>query len=87
MSTVTVSEKGQMIIPSELRRQLGIVPGTRLEVFAEGGGFRVQVEPQSKRRSAADCLGVAGYQGPPISIEKLSGLEAARRLAKAGKLK
>lgn len=86
MSTVTVSEKGQIVIPAELRRQLGIGPGTRLEVVAEAGGFRVIVEPQRKRRSAADCLGVAGYSRRCIRTKDLGGAEAARRLAKRGTL-
>lgn len=86
MSTVTVSEKGQMVIPAELRRQLGIGPGTRLEVVAETGGFRVIVEPQRKGRTAADCLGVAGYSGQRVRTKDISGAEAARRLAKRGAL-
>jgi AbrB family looped-hinge helix DNA binding protein len=86
MSTVTVSEKGQIVIPAELRRRLGIGPGTRLEVVPETGGFRVIVEPQRKGRSAADCLGVAGYSGRRVRIEEISGAEAARRLAKRGTL-
>jgi AbrB family looped-hinge helix DNA binding protein len=86
MSTVTVSEKGQIVIPAELRRQLGIGPGTRLEVVPETGGFRVIVEPQRKGRSAADCLGVAGYAGPRVRTEDISGAEATRRLAKRGAL-
>ncbi|HET9062599.1 MAG TPA: AbrB/MazE/SpoVT family DNA-binding domain-containing protein [Candidatus Binatia bacterium] len=86
MSTVTVSEKGQIVIPAELRRQLGIGPGTRLEVVAETGGFRVIIDPQRKGRSAADCLGVAGYSGRRVRTEELGGAEAARRLAKRGAL-
>lgn len=86
MSTVTVSEKGQIVIPSELRRQLGIGPGTRLEVVPETGGFRVIVEPGRKGRRAADCIGVARYSGRRIRGHELSGAEAARRLAKRGTL-
>lgn len=86
MSTVTVSEKGQIVILEELRRQLGIVPGTRLEVVAETGGFRVIIDPQRKGRSAADCLGVAGYSGRRVRTEELSGAAAARRLSKRGTL-
>lgn len=82
MSTVTVSEKGQMIIPAELRRKLGISAGTRLEVIAVGGGFRVLVDPQRKTRTAAECLGIFGkHNGPPVRIDDLSGVEAARRLS------
>ncbi|MGH8726853.1 MAG: AbrB/MazE/SpoVT family DNA-binding domain-containing protein [Burkholderiales bacterium] len=87
MSTVIVSAKGQMVIPKQLRKQLGIMSGTKLEVVAEGGGFRALVEPRRKTRTAAECLGIIGYKGPPIPIEKMSGVEAARQLARRGKLK
>lgn len=88
MKTVIVSEKGQMVIPADVRRRLGIVPGTRLEITAEGGGFRVLVDPKRKTRTAAECLGIFGkHKGPPVPIKDLSGVEAARRLARRGKLK
>lgn len=86
MGTVTVSEKGQMVIPADLRRRLGIVPGTRLELIPEGSGFRVAVEARTKWRTAADIAGIAGYAGPPVPVEKLTGLAAARILARRGKL-
>jgi len=35
--TTTVSSKGQVTIPKELRDRLGIEPGTRLEFEAERG--------------------------------------------------
>lgn len=85
MSTVTVSGKGQMVIPAELRKQLGIGPGTQLEIAVEGAGFRATVEPRRKMLRAADILGIAGYKGPKVPVEKISGLEAARRMAKQGK--
>jgi antitoxin PrlF len=33
----TVSEKGQITIPKGVRNQLGLRPGTQLELYAEGG--------------------------------------------------
>lgn len=86
MNIVIVSEKGQMVIPAELRKKLGIGPGTKLEVIAEGGGFRAIVEPLRKTLNVADLAGISGYTGPRIPIGELSGLAAARRLAKQGKL-
>lgn len=40
--SVTVSEKGQVVIPAAVRRRLGIVPGTRLELEVEGDALRVR---------------------------------------------
>lgn len=71
MSTITVSEKGQMVIPASLRQQLGITAGSQLEIIPEGGGFRVLVESKRKQRKAADCLGLLHYDGAPIAAEDM----------------
>lgn len=43
----TVSTKGQFVIPSEMRKQLGIEPGTRIAVSLQG--TRIFLEPVSDR--------------------------------------
>ena len=35
-STTTLSSKGQVVIPEEIRVRLGLAPGTRFVVVAEG---------------------------------------------------
>lgn len=37
MTTVTLSAKGQVVIPSEIPRRLGLKPGRRLQVMANEG--------------------------------------------------
>jgi len=44
MQTVTVSEKGQVVIPADIRRRLGITPGCQLEFILEGNALRVEVK-------------------------------------------
>jgi AbrB family looped-hinge helix DNA binding protein len=44
MSTVTVSEKGQVVIPADIRRRLGITPGCQLDFTVEGNAIRVEVK-------------------------------------------
>ena len=39
MPTVTVSSKGQIVIPLDLRRELGLREGSKLEVTAKGDGL------------------------------------------------
>lgn len=68
---ITVSEKGQMVIPAVVRRLLGISPGTRLNLLPEAGGFRVLVDDARKTTSAADCIGVANYTGPVVAVEQM----------------
>ncbi|MFN5510457.1 MAG: AbrB/MazE/SpoVT family DNA-binding domain-containing protein, partial [Burkholderiales bacterium] len=43
MATVTVSGKGQVVIPAEIRQTLGILPGMQLEFRIEGHGLRAEV--------------------------------------------
>jgi len=68
---VTVSEKGQMVIPAKMCRLLGITPGTRLNFLPDAGGFRALVDDVRKTKTAADCIGIAGYTGPAISVEEM----------------
>ena len=41
MQKVTVSEKGQVVIPVLIRRSLGIKPGTELGFEQEGSSIRI----------------------------------------------
>jgi AbrB family looped-hinge helix DNA binding protein len=68
---VTVSEKGQLVIPASFRSMLGISAGTRIELRIESDGFRAYLEPARKTRNAKTCLGVAGYKGPKIDNAQL----------------
>lgn len=43
----TVSTKGQFVIPSEMREQLGIQPGTRIAITLQG--TRIILEPVSEK--------------------------------------
>ncbi len=54
-----VEEKGRVVIPASLRRQLGIKPGTELEVDVREGG--ILMKPKRKV-SAKDLLGIAGKE-------------------------
>ena len=42
----TVSTKGQLVIPSEMRDSLGIEPGTRIALTQDG--LRIVLEPVSE---------------------------------------
>jgi AbrB family looped-hinge helix DNA binding protein len=58
MSVTTVVEaKGRVVIPAGVRRQLGIKPGTELEIDLREGG--ILMRPRRKV-SAKDLLGIAG---------------------------
>jgi AbrB family looped-hinge helix DNA binding protein len=57
--TAVVEQKGRVVIPSHIRKRLGIRAGTELEVDVRGG----QILMRPKRKiSAKDLLGLAGKE-------------------------
>jgi antitoxin PrlF len=66
MQTVTVSDKGQVVIPAEIRRRLGITPGSQLNFTLEGNTIRVEVR---------HCI-------PPTRIEEGFGMLVCNRPGK-----
>jgi AbrB family looped-hinge helix DNA binding protein len=68
---LTLSSKGQLVIPARLRQLLGLQPGDRLALSLEADGLRLVPEGRDKSRSARALIGCAGYQGPPLSLEQM----------------
>ena len=54
MPTVTVSPKYQIVIPREVRKSMGIRPGTKVEVFRYGD--RIEFVPVRKIRELRGTL-------------------------------
>ncbi len=81
---VIVSEKGQVVIPLAVRKALGIQPGSRVEFELTGGEARLKVM-RGRVSRIEDGYGMVKYSGEPISIDQISGLEAARRMARRNK--
>lgn len=46
MATVTVSKKGWVVIPKEIRDRYGIKPGQKLSIFPSGHGITVIPIPE-----------------------------------------
>ena len=49
---LTLSSKGQLVIPARLRHLLGLQPGDRLALSLEAGGLRLVPEGREKSSSA-----------------------------------
>lgn len=60
MASATLSSKGQLVIPLELRRLLGLRAGDRFQCAAEGD--RIVLVPEGRER--ADCR--MGADGLPV---------------------
>lgn len=63
METVTVSSKGQIVIPKALRKAFDIVRGTQFVISAEGDGIRLRPASIFKPTRAADGLGLLAGKG------------------------
>ena len=71
MPTATLTEKGQIVIPAEIRARHGLTAGTQVEFVDEGGVIRLLV-----RRRVAPSDPAAGY-----GLVKVPAADAPRRLS------
>ena len=55
VETVTVTSKGQVTIPSRLRRELGIVEGEKLLITREGNAIKMVPVPRLSRLAGVDA--------------------------------
>jgi|CXWJ01.1.fsa_nt_gi AbrB family looped-hinge helix DNA binding protein len=74
MSVGTITSKGQITIPKEVRDDLGLGPGARLSFLKNEEGV---YELHRERRSVKDLAGSLRYDGPPKSIEEMDDAIAA----------
>jgi antitoxin PrlF len=56
MAAATLTEKGQIVIPAEIRSRYELTPGTQVEFVDEGGVIRLLV-----RRRVAVSNPIAGF--------------------------
>jgi len=71
MVAATLTEKGQIVIPAEIRARYELTPGTQLEFLDEGGVIRLVV-----RRKVARSEPAAGF-----GMIKLKATGRKRRLS------
>lgn len=71
MTTVVVSSKGQIVLPAELRRRLGLGAGTRLELSEESDGLRLRVTRTVHEAVVSDLAGLvkAPSRGKPRRLD------------------
>ena len=80
-SSVLVSAKGQVVLPAELRKRLGLNPGARLEVIEEADGLRLRVQRAVRSADVAQLAGMvtAPSRGQP---RRLADFDPASLVAK-----
>lgn len=69
MPQATMTSKGQITVPKEVRDELGLEPGTKVDfVRISHREYRLR----AKNGSIDDLFGILHYDGPPISIEEMN---------------
>ena len=69
---VTVSSKGQVVIPAAIRHELGIEPGTRLVMRVQGGRVIVDaesIEAKLRKIEAMHGITAGGPSGTNLLLE------------------
>jgi AbrB family looped-hinge helix DNA binding protein len=69
MASAAVTSKGQITIPIEVRKKLGLKAGDRVR-FVVGADGEVILKP--KTGSIMDLRGVAKWQGKTVTIEEMN---------------
>jgi AbrB family looped-hinge helix DNA binding protein len=87
MSTLLVSSKGQIVIPAELRRRLGMGAGAQVEVVEESDGLKLRVVRSVGK--AADLTKLAGMVKAPRrgASRRLQDFDPASMLARSHRRK
>ena len=72
----TMSAKGQVVIPKDVREELGLHPGQALDVVKMNGGVFLRPVTQKSGRSFDEILreirSLYKHEGPPVSIEEMN---------------
>jgi antitoxin PrlF len=81
MSTLTVSSKGQIVLPADLRRKLGLVAGARLEVLEESDGVRLRVIRSLPKVDVKELAGMVKLpaRGVPRRLENFDAASLVGR--------
>jgi AbrB family looped-hinge helix DNA binding protein len=70
MPSTMLTSKGQITLPVEIRKEMGLKPGDRLEFRrnASTGTY----EMTRKTCSIMDLKGLSKYDGPPVTVEQMN---------------
>lgn len=73
MASATVTSKGQVTIPADVRARLGLRPGSRLAFVPTAGGYEIHPETASIK----DLKGAVPWPTRPLSIDEMNDAIAA----------
>jgi AbrB family looped-hinge helix DNA binding protein len=67
-----ISTKGQMVVPVDVRTELGFKPGDILDVSIEHGRMIVRRARPAKTGNFLDIIGPSPYNGTPRTVEDIN---------------
>jgi antitoxin PrlF len=76
MASATVTSKGQVTIPVDVRTRLGLATGDRIEFVLNEGTGRYEVVPAT--RSVTALKGIIRKPARPVTIEDMNAAIAER---------
>ncbi len=74
MTTATLTSKGQVTIPAEVRQRLGLESGDRIEFIEMDGGYAIKPAIDDVR----SLKGLLRKPAKPVSIEDMNATIRAR---------
>jgi AbrB family looped-hinge helix DNA binding protein len=77
---LTVSAKGQVVIPQAIRQELGITPGSEVEVHREGSGVVIRLKHARPVSKLEDGFGMLKYTGPKLET-RLEAVDVAQLIS------
>jgi len=82
MPAATLTAKGQVVIPAEIRARYELTPGTQVEFVDEGGTIRLHVRRRVKPSDPAAGYGMVKVKARPHGTEprRLSDFDPAALL-------
>jgi len=85
VARTTLSTKGQIVLPQSIRAQLGLVPGSELEVTTEGDVIILKRPSRFPPVTLEEAMGSVSYEGPARTVEEMNEGVARMIRVRAGK--
>jgi AbrB family looped-hinge helix DNA binding protein len=85
MAAATLTEKGQIVIPAEIRARYELTPGTQLEFVDEDGSIRIIVRRRIPQTDPAAGYGLIKIKPSRGKRRRLSDFDPAAILAPPAK--
>jgi len=88
MVAATLTEKGQIVIPAEIRSRYGLTAGTQVEFVDENGVIRLKIRRQVPQSNPAAGFGLVKVKpARPGTQRRLDKFDAAKLMRDAAKNK